>query len=285
MITSEHLDHYRSFGFVVLRRQLDDATTAALSAEVDSAFRDAFGAAFDDRPERGGIEGHYLPVMSRARTPTSLQLVERLHPVARRLLGGEALPAPAQAILFFDQAAWHADTGFGVEAVKFACYLEPLRADTGALRVLPGSQVEPYGELARRFDRGVMPQNGEELRVAVERLPAFVCQTDPGDAIAFDLRLYHASMCGRDRRQWSVTFYRDAETPEDAAELGRALLDEVEPGYGSWGEYDAARYPFYDPDWLAELAADWRASAARRLRELGVVDAAAAACGISIPAT
>lgn len=285
MIMNDHVEHYRSFGFVVLRSQLEEQTTAALSVEVDCAFRDAFGEAFAERPECGGIEGHYLPVMSRARTPVSLQLVERLHPVARRLLGGEALPAPAQAILFFDQAGWHADTGFAVEAVKFACYLEPPRAETGALRVLPGSQVAAYAELVRDFDRSVLPQNREDLRMAVERLPSFACETDPGDVIAFDLRLHHASVYGRDRRQWTVTFYRDGETPEAAAEVGRALADEVAPGYGSWGEYDAGRYPFYDPDWLAELEADWRASAARRLRELGIVEAAAAACGMSMPET
>ncbi len=285
MLTTEHVEHYRSFGFAILREQLDVATVAALSEEVDRAFRDAFGDRFDERPDPGGIAGHYLPVMSAARTPVSLRLVERFHPIARRLLGAEALPAPAEAILLFDQAAWHDDTGFDVSAVKLACYLEPLEAGTGALRVLPGSQLDAYRDLAKSFDRRVMAQNREELQLTVERLPAYVCETKPGDVIAFDLRLYHASIHGRDRLQWTVSYYRDPDTPEQADEVGRALADEVAADYGSWGEYDPARYPFYDPEWLAELERDWRAPAVGRLRQLGVLAAAAAARGTSMPET
>ncbi len=285
MLTTEHVEHYRTFGFVVLRQQLDEAAVAALSEEVDRALRDAFGGRLDERPETGGIAGHYLPVMGAARTPASLRLVERFHPIARRLLGTEALPAPAEAILLFDQAAWHDDTGFDVAAVKFAAYLEPLEAGIGALRVLPGSQLDAYRDLARGFDRRVTAQNREELQLAVERLPAYVCETEPGDVIAFDLRLYHASIHGRDRRQWTVSYYRDPHTPEQADEVRRALADEVAADYGSWGAYDSERYPFYDPDWVAELERDWRAPAVGRLRQLGVLAAAAAARGTSMPET
>jgi Phytanoyl-CoA dioxygenase (PhyH) len=271
MLTDEHVEHYRTFGFVILRRQLDEETIAALSAEIDHAFRDAFGDRFDERPDAGGISGHYLPVMSTERTPVSLGLLECFDPIARRLLDGEALPAPAQAILFFDQAAWHEDTGFAVTAVKFACYLESLTAANGALRVLSGSYLDTYRDTAKRFDRRVMAQNRDELQVTVERVPAYVCETRPGDVIAFDLRLYHASIYGRDRRQWTVTYYRD----DGSDALKEALADEAAPGYGSWGDYDPERYPFYDPAWVAELDRDWRVHVACRLRELSVFDAAA----------
>jgi hypothetical protein len=258
-----------------LRRQLDLELVERLSAEVDRAFRDAFGKRFDERPDPGGISGHYLPVMSRALTPTSLELVEHLHPVARRLLGGEALPSPAEAILFFDQAAWHDDTGFDVAAVKFASYLEPLAARSGALRVLPGSHLEPLHSRALEFDRRVTTQRREEVAEAVGRLPGLVCDTEPGDVIAFDLRLLHASIHGRDRRQWTVSFYRDARSPEEAEAVAAALGDDVAADYGSWGEYDPRRYPFFDPEWLAESERSWRAPAIRRLRELGILDSAA----------
>ena len=72
MTTAEQVEHFRSFGFVILRRQLDPATVGRLTAELEAAFRDALGARFDERPGRGGIGGHYLPVMSSALTPVSL---------------------------------------------------------------------------------------------------------------------------------------------------------------------------------------------------------------------
>jgi hypothetical protein len=275
MLTDEDVQHYRTFGFVVLRKQLDQTTVTALAAEVDRAFVDALGDHFRDRPDEGGIRGHYLPVMSTSRTPVSIGLVEHFHMVGQRLLGGRVLPAPAEAILFFDQAPWHDDTGFEVHAVKFAAYLEPLQASTGALRVLPGSQLDSFRTLARDFDRRVMAQRSEEIPETVERLPGYVIETEPGDVIAFDLRLYHASIRGTDRRQWTVTCYLDIEEAAPASELADALADEVAPDDGSWGHYDPQRYPFYDPAWIARAEQDWRAPALRRLRELGVLEAAA----------
>jgi hypothetical protein len=275
VITDEHVDHYRTFGFVILRRQLDGHVVERLSAEMDAAFRVALGPRYDERPDSGGISGHYLPAMSCRSTPVSLQIVEQLHPVARRLLGSDVLPAPAEAILLFDRAPWHDDTGFEVTAVKFAAYLEPLDAGNGALRVLPGSHGDPFAGLARMFDRRVTAQTAADVVQAVERLPSFVCDTEPGDVIAFDLRLLHASIHGRDRRQWTVTYYRDPVSPEETREVRAALLDEVAADYGSWGEYDPREYPFFDPEWIAGLEGTWRARTVARLRELGVLDAAA----------
>src|SRR5262249_39238902 len=115
----------------------------------------------------------------------------------------------------------------------------------------------------------------EELPVTVERLPAYVCETQPGDVIAFDQRLYHASVNGRDRRQWTVSFYRDPQTEEEEAAVSEALRDEVAADYGSFGDYDPQRYPFYDPEWIGRLVQTWQGPAVERLGELGILDAAA----------
>jgi hypothetical protein len=275
MITEEHVAHFRTFGFVILRAQLEPELLERLSTEMERAFRDALGASFDERPDPGGIAGHYLSVMSTERTPVSLDLVEQLHMVARRLLGADVLPTPAQAILFFKQAGWHDDTGFDVSAVKFAAYLEPLDASNGALRVLPGSHVQPFRAQVREFDSRLTVQTDDELVGAVERLPAYVCETRPGDVIAFDMRLHHASVRGRDRRQWTVSYYRDPVAPEEVHGVTANLLDYAEP----WSDYDGERYPSYDPAWVAAVEETWRAPAIQRLRELGVLDAAARSAG------
>ena len=157
-------------------------------------------------------------------------------------------------------------------AVKFAAYLEPLRAANGALRVMPGSHAEPLRTMVRTFDRRVTAQSNADGSETVERIPEHVCETEPGDVIAFDLRLFHASLNGRDRRQWTVTFYRDPATPEEERETVGALADDVAADGGSWGEYDPGRYPFYDPEWVAEVGRTWRAGSIRRLRELGALD-------------
>jgi len=61
MLTDAQIDHFRTFGFLVLRGYLDECETAALADELDRAHRDAFGARYDERPDNdGGMSGHYL---------------------------------------------------------------------------------------------------------------------------------------------------------------------------------------------------------------------------------
>jgi hypothetical protein len=155
MVTDQQVDHYRTFGFVVLRSYLEQGETAALSRELDGALRDAFGAHFHRRPSLGGIEGHYLPMMSRQRTPTSLALVEdaRFLGAARRLLDARVLPTYAEGILLFDQAGFHYDDGTGSTGVKFVAYLAPLTAATGALRLMPGSHHPDFAASLQGWDR------------------------------------------------------------------------------------------------------------------------------------
>jgi hypothetical protein len=96
MLTDAQVDHFRTFGLLVLPGYLNEQETTALAAELDRAHRDAFGARYDERPGRGGIDGHYLPMMSRDRTPRSLALVEdpRFLAAARQLIGAAVLPPP-----------------------------------------------------------------------------------------------------------------------------------------------------------------------------------------------
>ncbi|MGH9082369.1 MAG: hypothetical protein ACRDWN_03405 [Acidimicrobiales bacterium] len=60
MLTTTQVDHFATFGFVVLRALLAEHTTA-LRAEVDTAIRDAYAATYDERVI-DGISGHYLPM-------------------------------------------------------------------------------------------------------------------------------------------------------------------------------------------------------------------------------
>jgi len=89
--------------------------------------------------------------------------------------------------------------------------------------------------------------------------------------VAFDWHTWHASIRGRDRRQWTVSYVRDPATAEEVerfkdivVDSGLALLDD-EPGY------DRAAYPLYDEHWLAPDGAQTeRVALSRRMRELGM---------------
>jgi hypothetical protein len=89
MLTTAQVDHFRTFGFTVLRGYRADA----LRAEADSAIRDAYAATYDERAI-DGISGHYLPMASRL-TPLSASLAcddPRFTGAAQQLLDGPVIP-------------------------------------------------------------------------------------------------------------------------------------------------------------------------------------------------
>ena len=274
MVTDQQLDHYRTFGFVVLRGYLDQRETAALGQELDGALRDAFGAHFHQRPTTGGIEGHHLPIMSRHRTPTSLALVEdaRFINAARRLLDAPVLPTYAEGVLLFDQAGFHYDDGTGSTGVKFAAYLEPLTAQTGALRLMPGSHHPDFAASLQGWERRNPALDAEGLRRQISGIPCHVAETRPGDVIAFDWHTWHASIYGTDRRQWTISYAKDPRTTEETRRLQDFFRSAVPEGDEP---YDHAAYPCYDEHWLvADPAHPERANLTDRMRELGMFEIA-----------
>jgi hypothetical protein len=139
MLTTDQVDHFRTFGFAVLRGYLADRV-AVLRAEAGAATYDAYSATYDERVI-DGISGHYLPMASRL-TPVSASLVcddPRFAGAAEQLLGGPVIPECPEGVLYFSEAGWHTDDGIGVRGVKFAAYFDKLTAGTGALRLVPGS--------------------------------------------------------------------------------------------------------------------------------------------------
>jgi Phytanoyl-CoA dioxygenase (PhyH) len=249
MLTDEQIDHYQTFGFVVLPHWLDEGETAALGQELDRALRDGYGDHFGDREPAGGIDGQWLPMMSRQRTPTSLGLVEdpRFLQAASQLLGGPVLPTFAEGYLLFGEAGFHTDCGTGSQGVKFVAYLEPLTAATGALRLMAGSHHRDFGAAVAAWDIRHRAMDAEGLRTKLAALPCAVAVTQPGDVIAFDWHTWHASVGGRDRRQWIISYAKDPATTDEAGRL-RDFLGSLAPEGDE--PFDHHAYPCYDGHWL-----------------------------------
>jgi hypothetical protein len=140
VLAQEHIDYFRTFGFLVLLGALDGDALGGLTEEVDAAI----AAAGPRDTEGGGITGHYVPAGGRS---VSARLVRRFQPLAEQLLAREAFPAAAHEIMFFAEAWWHTDLGPDVPALKVAVYLETLDDRNGALRLLPTTHLIPQQEL------------------------------------------------------------------------------------------------------------------------------------------
>jgi hypothetical protein len=263
----EQVDWFRSFGYLLLRGFFEPELVAELRDEIVRTMLGVHGDRYHERPPMSGMAGHYTCLLG-PWAPRTVELVDSrsLVGLAERLVGGGVLPSPCetQGILYFGHAGWHNDTGIGIRGVKFVAYLEALDADSGALRVLPGSH--------RLADADLRHLNSPDL--AVPDVPGQVLSTEPGDVIAFDPLLYHASWGGRDRLQWSTLYLRDVITPS----WRQGLLDSYEDDATYVAELPERWRPF-DRAWVAEGSGDvndprleQRHRWMHRLNRLGVLE-------------
>jgi len=240
----------RTFGFIVLRKFFDPQP---LAAEIDAALHAGRVA---DSSNSKGIRFQYVPMMT-ARTPISLELLDRASDVATALLGGSVLPTRAKGVLYSGDTPWHVDSIAPLASLGFLAYLEPVAAENGALRVLPGSHRAEFAAAIRAL--------GVE-GMAAAALPGHIVATEPGDVIVLDEHLLHASCGGGLRRQWRVDY---VSAPTDADRELKSYFEAIYPP--DWdGGYDVARYPSYDHDWRHSTR-----PAAARLEVLGVYELAA----------
>lgn len=143
----------------------------------------------------------------------------RLDAVSRALCGDDYAYAESDGNLFNCNVYWHMDA-YGATAdvlhVKAFFYLDPLRRESGALRVIPGSHLGgPYtAALFRQLSKD--PERIPDLLgVDIDGIPATTLEVDPGDLVLTNFRTLHASFGGGVRRRLFTVNYRAAR-PEPA---------------------------------------------------------------------
>ncbi len=105
--------------------------------------------------------------------------------------------------------------------IKLSFYLDPLRADSGAIRVLPGTQYwqSPYAKDLRRSFRE-FGKSADVFGVDSTEVPAVVIDSDPGDVLIWDYRLIHASFNGLDRRRFFSVNFRERQAESASGPVG-----------------------------------------------------------------
>lgn len=198
-------------------------------------------------------------------TPFFASLLEdaRFLSVARQLYGDDVIGVGADANRYTGDTGWHRDTGsvdqFGV---KFAFYLQPVGPGSGALRVIPGTHRLPDDD---EFAQGVRSLEAAEV-------PHVSLPSKPGDVVAFDLRLWHASQGGStDRHMCTVVYYTNPKTEAQRAALQRQGEGNVRAGLEN---FQPRRRYLYSRAWMSNPhGSEVRQGWIDRLREIGYFDA------------
>jgi len=191
MLTQEQLNHYQTFGFIILRNLFSRDEVAILQTEFDrAAERAAKFIPFDGTQRQSvyfnGQDGPFF---------VSLTEDPRFVDVARQIYGEDVFAiGPASCTRFINPGTkWHPDTiNYHQSGLGFVFFLQAVRADHGALRVLPGSHRNPWHDELREIRAKQKLGGAHPIRKAlggIENVPAYPCEADPCDVVAFDVRL------------------------------------------------------------------------------------------------
>ena len=181
-LCTDQLQHFATFGYIILRQLLTPEDLKILAVELDQGL----DAQFPHNPFDGS-QRHWSR-MTDETTPFFASLMEdvRFLTPAQQICGEDVLGIGIDANRYIDDTGWHPDTGNAQQiAVKYIFYLDPVTAKTGALRVIPGSHLLQETE-RQIFSKGI--QN-----TSLQEVPCQAINTVPGDVIAFDIRTWHAS--------------------------------------------------------------------------------------------
>ncbi|OCC10561.1 phytanoyl-CoA dioxygenase family protein [Streptomyces sp. PTY087I2] len=264
--SDQDLAFFRTYGYLRLPGLLSAETVDRLREEVVGNLSRAYRMPDAPASEATGYDGFYLPLMGAA-SPVSRALTSDpvLLGLAERLLESPVVPKPPKGVRYRDTSPWHRDSGDPhLEAVKLVCYLEPLTGADGALRVLPGSHRPEFSAAADRYRKTVAAASPVDEEREARVWPGVVLDTVPGDVLVFDVHLWHASLFGRDRDQWSLSYAARPRTPEATAAVHAYIASFLGAGH----TYDREEFPYYDPDWLSP----GRPTFATAMSEIGLFD-------------
>lgn len=271
MLTYQQILHFRTFGFVTLRGLLSAHEATALREEVASALTDAFGRLATAPNDLGGISGDYLPLAVN-RAPLSLALIAddpRTFGASAELLGGPTVPSAGIATCFTGDSSWHTRQGPAVGGVTFWADLEPRSAETGALRLVPGSHLPEFERQLCEYRRADPAISG----FGSWDWPHVVVETEPGDVVAFHAHLMNCAQGGTPRLSWTIDYlpWPGIADPDRMAAVRAMAADDVEFDHE---DYDRERFPVWT-EWAAGAeSVPSRAIAVERLRLLGVLPSA-----------
>ena len=220
MITPEQKAFFHTFGFIHLAQQFSTAEMDAVALEADELWE----------KQRGGWplgENQNIQEMVE-KGPVMTRLVEddRIWGAVEAFLGPGFLWNGSEGNLSFSaEHEWHTDRANEPHATtySFHLYLDPVRADTGCLRVIPGSHKPPLHDSLYPDRRPESGQNAmADFGVGGTEIPGLAVESDPGDIVFFSQKIYH-SVFGKQpgRRYLKLRFVAPPETDEQIASLMR----------------------------------------------------------------
>lgn len=190
-----------TFGYLSFPGLLKDRIQA-----IEQAFEEIM--AVKGGPDHQGLQRlSVAPFLNHHPYLCSLLDDERIAGIAESLMGPDYQYWNSDGNYYVGDTPWHSDTAWPepIRFYKVGIYLDPLRAGTGALRVIPGSHrfgegfaESVHAQLATKESWGGL--KGSEV-------PALALETQPGDLVMFNHSTKHSAWGGsQKRRMFTIVF-------------------------------------------------------------------------------
>lgn len=217
MLTDDQMHHFRVFGFIVLRQAFDMEEIAKLGRLADEIWTAELG--------HPPIEEEHVSIAPFLELhPETIGLIEddRIYTPMVQLLGQDMIWSGSEGVQGTMTRRpyhhWHADRPgsqeLGYLRIKIMMYLDPMRKDAGAFRVIPGSHRSPFHEELAPFQQRHGLDEPAFFGYPGSEVPCYPVETDPGDAVVFNQSLYHAVYGKAGRRRYIALKYAARPTTD-----------------------------------------------------------------------
>ena len=197
-LTEQQLDFFDTFGYLALPGLMADCID-----EITEAFEQVWserGGGHHGKAHDGKERSCIVPFIDQHERLCALLDDPRIEGLLASLLGDDFNYSSSDGNYYAGDTQWHSD-GYQKEIrhVKIAFYLDRLTAETGALRVIPGSHHlgDEYANALEEHGR----QSQEHWGISGDQLPAVALEIEPGDIVVFQHNLKHAAFGGSNRRR------------------------------------------------------------------------------------
>lgn len=206
MLSAQQKKQFHTLGFLHLPGFIPQDQMRAYVDAFDGTMASANGGRpWDQAPKRQQVVPFYR---ENAGVYHRLLDDDNLFGLVKELIGEDFVFTVSEGIQHFGGTRWHHDaiSPEGQIHLKVVFFIDPVRADTGCLRVIPGTQFKPF--------RDMLQENGEEILALGPDVPgAHAIEADPGDAVIFIVKCYHGAFGDNPRRAIYLNF---VEKPANA---------------------------------------------------------------------
>lgn len=230
--------YFDTFGFLRIRG-LFASDIARITEGFEEVFEAEHGNTLDSNMALHFNEKRSIVPGIVSRSDKLCDLVDdpRTVSVVSTLMGRPYEYSESDGSLFYCDTSWHPDS-YGAPMsqihLKLSLYLDPLRGESGAIRMMPGTNFWE-SEYANAVRGGVYDPESIEATYGVkpDELPSWTLESEPGDLIVWSFRTVHASFNGGQRRRLLSINFREELAPDDeaghaerenAARMARAAL-------------------------------------------------------------